>query len=313
MFKSLFIWIRNTFGFSKTETNGFMVLIPLMIFLLFAPTLYTKIFSKRYNNATEDRAILDSLLVMWNENAVLRNSNEKRKVSFEDLVIELQEFDPNIAEVDLLQKVGVPLWLAQRILNYRTKGGVFKTKSDLQKIYDFPDSLFRSLEPFIQLPDRIPEIKKVEILENIKVIEAEEKPIVKLLAKVDLNDSDTTGYKLLRGIGSVYASRIIKYRLMLGGFVETKQLTEVYGVSDSLVNSFIDQLVIKESFRPKQLKINLSTFKELLAHPYISYEQAGDILNTKSKYGKFKKDSDLMNLNSFSEIELKKLQPYLAY
>ena len=145
MLKPLFIWIRNTFGFSKTETNGFMVLIPLMIFLLFAPSLYTAIFSKRYNNANEDRAILDSLLVMWNENAVLRNSNEKRKIPSVMVIIELQQFDPNIAEVDLLQRVGVPLFLAQRILNYRSKGGVFKIKSDLQKIYDFPDSLFQSL------------------------------------------------------------------------------------------------------------------------------------------------------------------------
>ena len=145
MLKSLFIWVRNTFGFSKTETNGFIVLIPVMIFLLFAPSLYTAIFSKRYNNATEDRAILDSLLVLWNENALLRNSNEKGKVPYEDLIIELQQFDPNIAEVDLLQKVGVPLYLSQRILNYRAKGGVFRIKSDLQKIYDFPDSLFQSL------------------------------------------------------------------------------------------------------------------------------------------------------------------------
>jgi competence protein ComEA len=313
MLKSISVWIRNTFGFSKTETNGFIVLIPLMIFLLFAPSIYTAVFSKRYNNSTEDQAILDSLLLMWNENTVLRKSEEGQVIPSENITIELQPFDPNVAESELLQKVGIPFFLTSRIINYREKGGVFNIKTDLQKIYDFPDSLFQSLVPFIQLPEQKPVAKKKIALEITKIVQPEVEPVVKFITKVNLNDADTTGYKLLKGIGPVYTARIIKYRTMLGGFVEIDQLKEVYGITDSLVNSFMGQLVIGASFKPVQLKINIATFKELLAHPYISYEQAGDILNTKSRYGKFKKHSDLMNLKTFSEIELKKLQPYLAY
>jgi len=313
MLKSMSVWIRNNFGFTKTETNGFMILIPLMLFLLFAPSLYTSVFSKRYTNGDVDKVMLDSLLSMWNENAFVRESNEGRINPSMDKVIELLPFDPNIADAEILQKVGVPLFLTQRIINYRVKGGVFRIKSDLQKIYDFPDSLYRTLVPFIQLPDKEVVVKKPLTEETEEKIEINKGLIMKALVTVDLNAADTSGYKLLRGIGSIYAARIIKYRTMLGGFVEINQLQEVYGLSDSLLNSFIDQLVIKESFSPKQLKINIATFKELLAHPYISYEQAGDILNTKSKYGKFKSHSDLVNIKAFSEFELNRLTPYLAY
>lgn len=313
MFKSLFVWVRNNFGFSKTETNGFIVLIPIMLFLLVAPSLYTHVFSKRYNNSVEDQAILDSLLVMWNENVVLKKSAKKLIVPTEFREIELQEFDPNIADIELLQKVGIPYFLAQRIINYRAKGATFKIRSDLQKIYDFPDTLFTTLEAFIQLPDQLSAMKEVMITEKALKVEPEKVRIKKELVRININEADTADYKMLKGVGKIYAARIIKYRSILGGFVEVDQLKEVYGISDSLVNSLNDQLLINDSYRPRKLKINIATFKELLAHPYISYEQAGDILNTKSKYGKFKKDSDLMKLNLFSTTELKKLKPYLTY
>ena len=196
--------------------------------------------------------MLDSLLSMWNENAFVRESNEGRINPSMDKVIELLPFDPNIADAEILQKVGVPLFLTQRIINYRVKGGVFRIKSDLQKIYDFPDSLYRTLVPFIQLPDKEVVVKKPLTEETEEKIEINKGLIMKALVTVDLNAADTSGYKLLRGIGSIYAARIIKYRTMLGGFVEINQLQEVYGLSDSLLNSFIDQLVIKESFSPKQ-------------------------------------------------------------
>lgn len=284
-----------------------------MLFLLFAPTLYTAVFSKRYTNIVEDQKILDSLLLMWNQNVELRNSTKESIFTTEFEEIELQHFDPNLADLALLQKVGIPYFLAQRIINYRAKGAAFKIRSDILKIYDFPDSLFQTLEGYIQLPDELPILKEELIIDKPLKVDAAKASTVKELVKIRINDADTADYKLLKGIGKVYAARIIKYRSMLGGFVETDQLKEVYGISDSLVNSFKDQLIFEDSFIPKKIKINIATFKELLAHPYITYEQAGDILNAKSKYGKFKKEADLMNLNSFTSKELKKLKPYLAY
>ena len=315
MFKSLLVWIRNNFGFSKTETNGFVVLIPLMVFLLFAPSLYSVIFSKGYKNSEKDKSKLDSILVLWNENAEPNNVNKKKYVPKRDLIIEPQFFNPNNADKDLLMTVGIPPYLAQRILNYRSVGGSFKVKDDLSKIYDFPDSIFQILKTFIQLPEKV--IAKTDIKENsgepvlVKPLITELKK--ETIVKVDINRAGVSDYESLRGIGPVYAKRILKYRSLLGGYIKVTQLAEVYGVTDSLVVSLKGWLTVQESFIPIKLKINIASFKQLVAHPYISYEQAGDILNTKSKYGKFKSNSDLKNLSLFSTRELEKLQSYLAY
>lgn len=49
---------------------------------------------------------------------------------------------------------------------------------------------------------------------------------------VELNSADTTALKMVPGIGSVFAKRIIKYRDLLGGFYSVEQLGEVYGIDE---------------------------------------------------------------------------------
>jgi competence protein ComEA len=51
---------------------------------------------------------------------------------------------------------------------------------------------------------------------------------------ISLNSTDTAEWKKIPGIGSVYASRIVKYRKRLGGFARKEQLLEVYGVDSEL-------------------------------------------------------------------------------
>jgi hypothetical protein len=51
-----------------------------------------------------------------------------------------------------LLQLGFSPSLARRIVNYRTKGGVFKIKSDLLKMYGADTLLYRKLYLFIDLP-----------------------------------------------------------------------------------------------------------------------------------------------------------------
>lgn len=313
--------IRNNFGFSKTETNGVLILIPLMVLFLSAPSLYTRIFSSGYENYDTDKALLDSILQVWNESALPRDSISPSPLNLET-VINLQPFDPNTANTELMESVGIPRYLARRILNYRSSGGRFKIKSDLGKIYDFPDSLLNTLKPFISLPEKLRAAKSVsEQKTNVKQplnetvqVKEESGPNERLvLIKIDINQADTTLLKTLRGIGPVYAARIVKYRELLGGYTQVSQLSEVFGLSDSLVVSFEQRLLVEQAFRPVRININIATFKELNAHPYISFDQTKDILNTKSKSGKFESAADLSRVKSLSKSDRERLAPYLSY
>ena len=80
----------------------------------------------------------------------------------------------------------------------------------------------------------IEEDKKQKYNYKIKNVVTENKPLIyNRLTSVEVNLADTTSFKSLPSIGTVFANRICKYRHLLGGFYSIDQLKEVYGM-DSL-------------------------------------------------------------------------------
>jgi len=101
---------------------------------------------------------------------------------------------------------------------------------------------------------------------------------------VDINSADSVALDELPGIGPAFARRIIKYRERLGGFADPDQLKEVYGMDSARLTGFIKLIRIDTSVIRK-LDINKATFKELLAHPYLEYEQVKAIARFRDKKG----------------------------
>ncbi|NCC98152.1 MAG: hypothetical protein EOL95_00410 [Bacteroidia bacterium] len=95
---------------------------------------------------------------------------------------------------------------------------------------------------------------------------------------IELNSADTTELKSLRGIGSGFAHRIVKFRNKLGGFYCKEQLLEVYGLDENIYNLIKDEVLVDAS-TIKKIKVNELSIKELKSHPYISYYQALAIVN----------------------------------
>ena len=102
---------------------------------------------------------------------------------------------------------------------------------------------------------------------------------------VDLNTADTTLLKRLPGIGSSFAKRIVEYREKLGGYCETVQLLEVYRMDTARYNEIKDYVKIDSLFVPNKLKINSDSFKILLKHPYLEYNDVKKIVNHREQKG----------------------------
>lgn len=308
--------IRNYFGFSRVETNGFLVLVPLMVIILFLPGVYVNLFSEEYDPYQEDMKIMDSLMAVWDAGVIAEVNLPETKPELE---ITLKPFDPNHVSRGEMRSLGIPDFLTRRIDNYRKKGGRFRVKSDLAGIYDFPDSLYRVLETYVQLPDEI-EKRKPEIFTrgsnrgdsaHVKSYEKRKKELPKLW--IDLNEADTTELRKLRGIGPSFSRRIVKYRSLLGGFVAKKQLIEVYGFSDSLYTSLSDQVYVGVADSLITININLANYDALKKHPYISYKVAREILKSRSKIGKFRSLQDLKVVQGLDSVQIARLDPYITY
>ena len=70
-------------------------------------------------------------------------------------------FNPNTITEDSLQMLGFSQQQAASIIKYRTKGGKFRVKRDFSRMYVVDSAKYAALEPFILLPDRLPERKAV--------------------------------------------------------------------------------------------------------------------------------------------------------
>ena len=102
---------------------------------------------------------------------------------------------------------------------------------------------------------------------------------------IDINAADTTLLKQLPGIGSAYAKRIVEYRVKLGGYCETDQLLEVYGMDSLRFNGLKDYVKTDSLFVPNKLRINSDAFKVLLKHPYLEYDDVKKIVNHREQKG----------------------------
>lgn len=203
------------------------------------------------------------------------------------------DFDPNAVSYEEMRQLGMSYLIAKRIIKFRNKGGRFRAKKDLQKIYDFPETLYAQLEKYITLPGL--KHKKTE--------------------RFNINIADTVQLQRIYGIGSFFSKTIIMYRVNLGGFVSLDQLREVY-LLDSLAPLALKEIIkyayIANNFIPKKILINSATFDELSRHPYISYKLAKTIVAYREQHGNFGSVKAIKNIRVLSEKQFSKLAPYLS-
>ncbi len=128
---------------------------------------------------------------------------------------------------------------------------------------------------------------------------------------ISLNSTDTAEWKRVPGIGTVYASRIVKYRERLGGFARKEQLLEVYGLEGELYARIAPYIEVSGSVR--KLAVNQLEFKELLRHPYLSYKQVQAIVNLRHRKGGVDSIQELGMLDEFTSDDIYRLEPYLEF
>ena len=117
-------------------------------------------------------------------------------------------------------------------------------------------------------------------------------------------------YTKLRGIGPTYASRIIKYRNALTGFHSKSQLSEIYGISDSLLETFNDQLII-DTLSIRNMDVNKMDAKQLKQNPYINWNVANSIVNFREQHGLYESNEEIKKSVLIDDSLFQKIEPYL--
>ena len=215
--------------------------------------------------------------------------------------------DPNSATVIELMRIGLSQKQASQCVNYRTKGGVFKKKEDVKKLYSINEADYIRIEQFIEIRSS-KSIDKKQSEQYSKPFQNQKSTVVP--QSVNINNCDTNDLKQLPQIGSFRARKIIETRDRVGGFYTIDQLRTIYSLDSATISSIAPYLVIDTSLIQK-VNINTATFKELNAHPLVSYEQTKKIFNYKRIVGTIKSPKELQDNNILTAEEYAILSFYV--
>lgn len=263
----------------------------------------------------------------------------------EGMVHELFPFDPNTASAEDFERLGLESWQARSIIRFREKGGIFSRPSDFARVYGITKRTYEVLLPFIQIADDYkpaadfygkegygrggrrytpyynnreeryrryaqdntsPSEGKAEGKTNTKVYSYPHK--LRANEHIEINGADTTLLMKIPGIGSYYASRIVRYRERLGGFVSARQLEEIDGLPESAIAYIkIDEQQIRK------MNLNKLTLNQLKKHPYLNFYQAKEICDYRRLKGPLHSIEDLKLLKDFPPDEIDRLKPYICF
>lgn len=239
-------------------------------------------------------AVKDYIVIQNDYKKSGTNSNYKSEKSTAG---ELFNFDPNTVGKEDMEALGLKSWQADNVIKFREKGGVFKTAADFAKIYGLDEETVNKLKPYIEI--------SAEYSSSTPAIEKSNTIIL------SLNSSTAEELQELNGIGPSYAKRIVDYRTRLGGYLRVEQLMEVYGMTEDLYNNIRDNFTV-ETDAIKKININKAEYKDLVTHPYISKEDAKNILNYRGFAGNIGSFEDLVKQKAVSSEFYEKLSPYIT-
>lgn len=302
--------IINVFDFSRSEYIGILTLVIILILLFFFRLYIADVEKSQTLIESENLSVElflqqqkhyhDSILSAREKHSSYTTYPYQQKEAFDRKKLTPFPFDPNTLSFLDWKRLGFTEKQAQQIINYRIKGGYFYEKTDLKKIYSITEEDYQILEPYI----RITPAQKQETKERKKETHTS--------FKLDLNRADSIELQKIYGIGQKTASRIIKYREKLGGFISINQLKEVYSIDSSRFLQISPYLYVNNEYNIKKININKATVKELVNHPYIDYYLATSIVNYRQRNGNYTDIKDIKKAVHFYDELYQKIAPYLS-
>lgn len=288
--------LKEYFKLTQSQSKAVLILMTLIlasvVFYFFMPMLFHP--QKEESTDKEFENLIAQIQLDSNQNTYASSYETKNEKSSK---LTPFKFNPNTLDSAGFKRLGLRDKLIHTILNYRNKGGKFYNNESLKRIYGLHEDEYVQLESFIDIPNTFSNYSKNESKPQINV---------------ELNSADTGQLVQLRMIGSKLAMNIVKYREQIGGFARVEQVKEVYGIREETYQ------IIKPNIRVnanaiKKLNLNVATFNELNAHPYLKGELAKAITDYRKQH-----DYHIENISQLKEIELindeiyRKIAPYLS-
>ena len=197
------------------------------------------------------------------------------------------------------------------MLKYRAKGGRYRQKEDMKKLYGMTDSMYIALEPYICIQQDSIAVDSAQV-DTIRLDSLPKWRSIKKDTILNLRTADTTELKLIRGIGSYRAKMIVRYREQLGGYARVEQILEARGMDKVVADSILPHFYI-DSVVLNKMPVNKIRPEVLHRHPYLSFEQAKAIYEYRRRHIRIKSAEELKKIKGLSPTDIEKISIYLDF
>lgn len=188
--------------------------------------------------------------------------------------VESFEFDPNEADSTQLLRLGLTPAQVRSIYRHRAKGYVYSTPEDFARTPFMTKGQWNRLKPLIKIGDQY-------------------KP-VNLNLESHLNlESKNLASRQDSIVNCQHSNKPNAEKLAYSAEARRMSMDEIHELS--IIN------------------LNKSSFKDLVHHPFLSYDQVKAVKNFQRKYGRIRNMTELLILPEFTVEDTLRLSPYLQF
>ena len=240
---------KDTFHYTQRERRGIFILATIFVVLLFIRS-----YIQTEPPSPTDFSSFKKEIIEFEQQQIAISPTSEDPIT----TTQLFRFNPNTATKKELVQLGIATKIADRLINYRNKGGTFRKKQDLQKIYGLPEVLFEKLAPYIVIPPN----------QSVRPKSTKPKKIKKVLRPFRFDPNFVSKQELVAmGLSDKTAQQIVNYRNKGGKFYKKEDFKKIYAINAYQYQQLEPFILIKQTdkytakkppFTPKTYKITKS-------------------------------------------------------
>jgi competence protein ComEA len=280
------IW-KEYFSFSKKERIAVIILLALIACFIVIPYVYTV----RRQPPLVNKTLLALVAKMdtSSRDGIAGNAGEEvPPINTFPKKTSLFSFDPNTIGEEGWSRLGLQPRTIRTIMNYRNKGGRFRSPADIRKIWGLSKDAADKLIGFVQIAG------SGKVTDYQLPVTGNRQPATTTKI-IDINMATIDDWKTLPGIGQKLAERLVNYRERIGGFSDALQVKKTYGISDSVFTLIAPWLKTDAATMPR-LDLNRVSAYELRQRANIPDAVARAIIVYRQQYGPFLSVDDLKKI-----------------
>jgi len=229
---------KDTFHYTQRERRGIFILATILVVLLFARSYIRVPPSSPADFSSFKKEIIEFEKGRIAPPPILDDTHTN---------LPLFAFNPNIATKTELMQLGIQAKIADRIIKYRTKGGTFRKKQDLKKIYGLSTELFGKLSPYIDIPNTKVSRPKLATFKKSKIALRPFRFDPNLVSPQEL---------ITMGLSNKTAQQIVNYRNKGGRFNKKEDFKKIYSITQEQYQQLEAFILIKNTTKRSANKAN---------------------------------------------------------